>query len=41
MDLARNRDRRWSKISKDLFDELLNSYKKTGYTKLALLNQAS
>jgi len=28
-------------ISKDLFDELLNSYKKTGYTKLALLNQAS
>ena len=28
-------------ISKELFDELLNSYKKTGYTKLALLNQAS
>ena len=29
------------KTSKDLFNELLISYKKTGYTKLALLNQAS
>jgi len=27
--------------SKELFNELLNSYKKTGYTKIALLNQAS
>jgi predicted negative regulator of RcsB-dependent stress response len=29
------------KISTDLFNELIGSYKKTGYTKLALLNQAS
>ena len=29
------------KTSRDLFNELLISYKKTGYTKLALLNQAS
>jgi predicted negative regulator of RcsB-dependent stress response len=29
------------KISTDLFNELIDSYKKTGYTKLALLNQAS
>jgi len=29
------------KTSKDLFNELLNSYKNTGYTKLALLSQAS
>jgi predicted negative regulator of RcsB-dependent stress response len=29
------------KISIDLFNELIESYKNTGYTKLALLNQAS
>jgi len=29
------------KTSRDLFNELIISYKKTGYTKLALLNQAS
>ena len=29
------------KISTDLFDELIVSHKKTGYTKVALLNQAS
>ena len=29
------------KTSRDLFNELLISYKKSGYTKLALLNQAS
>ena len=29
------------KISTDLFNELIGSYKNTGYTKLALLNQAS
>lgn len=28
-------------ISEELFTELLNSYKKTGYTKIALMNKAS
>ena len=41
MDLQEIETEDGQNISKDLFDELLNSYKKTGYTKLALLNQAS
>ena len=37
MDLQEIETEDGQKTSTDLFNELLNSYKKTGYTKLALL----